>query len=256
MPRYLLVRETASTNTFLKKLAATLPGGTVVYTHRQSAGRGQKGNSWEAEPGKNLTFSMLIKRPALPVREQFAISEAVSMAIIETVKEKLGKNEISRQVKIKWPNDIYCGDWKLCGILIENSLDAQGIAHSVIGVGLNVNQIKFLSDAPNPVSMCQLTGEEYNLNDVLHMLCERIEQLCGELSNPTQRQALHEQYVQMLYRADGKQHIFALPDGTQFAATIVSVEPDGTLVLRHGDGEQLYRYAFKQVQHVINETVL
>ena len=251
MTHYLLVRETPSTNTYLKSLAATLPSGTVVYTHRQTAGRGQKGNSWEADPGKNLTFSMLIKRPSIPVREQFAICEAVSIAIVETVRKVVEDYEISQRVKVKWPNDIYCGDYKLCGILIENSLDSEGIAHSVIGVGLNVNQATFMSDAPNPVSLCQLAGHDFELDDLLHALCERIEQLC-DFSNEATRNALHDQYLHSLYRADGKPHTFALPDGTQFAATIVTVEPDGMLVLRTDSGGTL-RFAFKEVKHVIND---
>lgn len=257
MPHYLLVRETPSTNTYLKSLASTLPDGTVVYTHSQTAGRGQKGNSWEAEPGKNLTFSMLIKRPSIPVREQFAISEAVSLAIAQIVSEALVSEhpDLGSQIKVKWPNDIYCGDRKLCGILIENSLDSNGIAHSEIGVGLNVNQSTFVSDAPNPVSLCQLTGHEHDLDELLHAICQRIWQLCSLLNDSAQRQALHEQYAQTLYRADGEPHTFALPDGTQFAATIVTVEPDGMFVLRTDSGET-QRYAFKEVKHVINDIEL
>lgn len=256
MPRYLLVRETASTNTYLKSLANTLPSGTVVYTHHQTAGRGQKGNSWEAEPGKNLTFSMLIKRPSIPVREQFAISEAVSIAIVETVRKVVEDDAISQCVKVKWPNDIYCSDRKLCGILIENSLDASGIAHSVIGVGLNVNQATFVSDTPNPVSLCQLTGQEYDLDALLKAVCEHIEELCGRLKDSAKLKALHYDYAQMLYRADGQPHTFALPDGTKFAATIQSVEPDGMLLLQHESDGETRRYAFKEVKHVINEIEL
>lgn len=255
MPRYILVRETASTNTYLKTLAATLPDGTVVYTHMQTAGRGQKGNSWEAEPGKNLTFSMLLKRPAVAVRDQFVISEAVSLAIVDAVREALADVDVAKQIAVKWPNDIYCGDRKLCGILIENSLDAQGIAYSVIGVGLNVNQSAFVSDAPNPVSMCQVAGHEFELETLLHDVCERIEQLC-KFGNQQSLLTLHEQYILSLYRGDGKAHVFALPDGTQFAATIVGVDTDGTLTLRHeADGSE-HSYSFKQVQHVINEVIL
>lgn len=254
MPHYLLVRETPSTNTYLKSIAPTLPDGTVVYTHSQTAGRGQKGNSWEAEPGKNLTFSMLVKRPEVEIREQFAISEAVSLAIAQVVSETLAGEhpDSGNQIKVKWPNDIYCDDRKLCGILIENSLDSNGIVHSVIGVGLNVNQSVFVSDAPNPVSLCQLTGHKHHLDELLHTICERIWQLCGLLRDSAQRQALHERYVQTLYRADGNSHTFALPDGIQFAATIVTVEPDGMLVLRTDSGKT-QRYAFKEVKHVIND---
>ena len=248
MPRYILLHETASTNTYLSRMANILPGGTVIYTHRQTAGRGQKGNSWEAQPGKNLTFSMLLKRPGVPVRSQFLLSEAVSMAIVEVVSQWVD------DVKVKWPNDIYCGDRKLCGILIENSLDGDGIAHTIVGVGLNVNQMAFVSDAPNPVSLAQLAGREFDLEDLLHQVCERIEQLC-DFGDDAQRQSLHERYVAALYRNDGRPHPFALPDGTPMMATIAGVEPDGMFVLRHADGSE-HHYAFKEVKHVINELTL
>lgn len=257
MPRYILVKETASTNTYLKTLADTLPGGTVIYTHRQTAGRGQKGNSWEAEPGKNLTFSMLLKRPAVAVRDQFVISEAVSLAIVDAVREALADADAAKQIAVKWPNDIYCGDRKLCGLLIENSLDDHGIAHSVVGVGLNVNQSAFVSDAPNPVSMCQVSGHEFELETLLHDVCERIEQYCAQGAMPQGRRLLHEQYLAALYRNDGRPHSFALPDGTQFAAIIHDVAPDGMLILRTpGGDDEFHSYAFKQVQHVINEVIL
>lgn len=249
MPRYILVKETASTNTYLSRMAAILPGGTVIYTHRQTAGRGQKGNSWEAEPGKNLTFSMLVSRPAVPVRSQFLISEAVSIAIVEVV------SRWADDVRVKWPNDIYCGDRKLCGILIENSLDAEGIVHSIIGVGLNVNQTTFVSDAPNPVSLAQVAGQELDLESLLHQVCERIEQLCDSLSDEAVRSALHERYSRVLYRNDGRPHTFSLPDGKPLQATIVRVDPDGMLTLRHADGLE-HRYAFKEIKHVINDFTL
>ncbi|MBO4871537.1 MAG: biotin--[acetyl-CoA-carboxylase] ligase [Muribaculaceae bacterium] len=249
MPRYILLRETASTNTYLARMAEMLPTGTVIYTHKQTAGRGQKGNSWEAEPGKNLTFSMLLKQLDVPVRSQFLISEAVSLAIVDVVKQWVDN------VRVKWPNDIYCGDRKLCGILIENSLDNAGIAHTVIGVGLNVNQTEFVSDAPNPVSLAQLAQREFDLEQVLHQVCEAIERLC-DFGDDSQRKLLHERYARALYRNDGDVHTFALPDGTQFAATIQSVEPDGMLVLRHEADGMPRSYAFKQVKHVINEIEL
>ena len=252
MARYILLHETASTNTYLKRMASILPSGTVVHTHNQTAGRGQKGNSWEAEPGKNLTFSMLIKRPAVAVASQFRISEAVSLAITDVLTERYGEG-----FAIKWPNDIYWHDSKICGILIELSLNTQGIEWLVAGIGLNVNQDHFVSDAPNPISIKQITHAETDLEQLLHAVCERIESYCS-FSGMTDSDFLdtHKRYLSTLYRNDGKPHAFALPSGERLQASIVDVEPDGMLVLRHEPQGTLARYAFKQVSHVINETVL
>ena len=249
MLRYLLVDETASTNTHLSRLAHTLPDATVVYTHHQTAGRGQKGNTWEAEPGKNLTFSLLLKHPDVAPRNQFLISEAVSLAIAETVAD------LGVKATVKWPNDIYCGDRKLCGILIEHSLEGGAIAHSVIGVGLNVNQRTFVSDAPNPVSLAQLIGHDIDLETLLHRVCELMVSLC-HFGSEMDRQALHARYVSRLYRHDGGEHPFALPDATMLMATIEDVEPDGILCLRHSADGTLHRYAFKEVKHIINDLTL
>lgn len=249
MLHYIHVRSTASTNSYLSRLAAQLPGDTVICTHHQTAGRGQRGNSWEAEPGKNLTFSLLLKHPDVLPREQFLISEAVSLAITQAVAE------LGVEATVKWPNDIYCGDRKLCGILIEHVLDPGGIAHTVVGVGLNVNQTTFVSDAPNPVSLAQLTGGELDVEALLRQVCEGIVALC-HFGSDSDRQALHERYLKHLYRNDGREHPFALPDGTPLRATIAGVERDGMLVLRHSSDNSLHRYAFKEVKHIINNITL
>ena len=144
MPRYILLHETSSTNSYLSRMASILPSGTVIYTNSQTSGRGQRGNSWEAEPGKNLTFSMLVKQPAVVPSKQFRISEAVSLAVVEWL------SQYSDGFSVKWPNDIYYNDKKICGILIEHVLCGNAIVHTIVGVGINVNQQHFLSDAPNP----------------------------------------------------------------------------------------------------------
>lgn len=247
MAKYILLHETASTNTYLKSVAATLPSGTVVYTHNQTAGRGQRGNSWEAQPGKNITMSMLIKKPAVPVALQFYISEAVAVAIARVL------NRYTPGFMVKWPNDIYHRDRKVCGILIEHVLGSCGIAHTVIGAGININQTEFLSDAPNPVSLAQLTGEQYDVEALMREVCQEIEGLCQFESQSCLQ--LHEEFLSLLYRGDGKDYPFALPDGTQFQATIHCVLPDGTLQLRTPDGT-ISNYLFKEVKHVINHNIL
>ncbi len=247
MPRYILLHDTASTNTYLKRMANILPAGTVVYTHNQTAGRGQKGNSWEAEPGKNITMSMLIKQPAVKAMEQFYISEAVAVAIATVL------NRYTPGFVVKWPNDIYHNDRKACGILIEHTLAGGGIAFSILGAGININQTEFVSDAPNPVSLAQLTGTQHDVEEVMREVGNEIERLTQ--FTPQSCALLHERFLAMLYRNDGKEHPFELPDGTQFQATIHTVLPDGTLQLRTADGT-VTGYAFKEVKHVVNNVTL
>ena len=247
MINYIGLEEAKSTNTYLLEHAPSLPDRTVVYTYRQTAGRGQKGNSWESEPGMNLAFSLLLKLPPVEVRKQFYISEAVSVAICDFL------SQFADGFKVKWPNDIYHHDSKICGILIESSLDGKQIAHSVIGVGININQTRFVSDAPNPVSLKQITGNDYDLDQLLHDVCQRMSDLC--LLEPDTLDALHNRYMHSLYRNDGRLYPWQLPDGTIIEAAIDHVAPDGMLALRHADG-LLHNYAFKEVKHIINNITL
>lgn len=243
MARYINIRETASTNTYLARMAAMLPSGTVIYTHHQSAGRGQRGNSWEAEPGKNLTFSLLMKNPAVAPAAQFYISEAVSLAIVYFLSQYVP------DITVKWPNDIYYRDSKICGILIEHSLCGNSINHTIAGIGININQTEFLSDAPNPISLKLITGNDVGLDGALRDVCSRIEQGIASLGS-CDLTALHSRYLSVLYRNDGQLHEFASPSGERFRAKIADVLPTGMLVLEHEDGAT-WQYAFKEVSFVI-----
>lgn len=250
MPHYIKVSQTASTNTYLSRLAATLPGGTVIYTPSQTAGRGQKGNSWESEDGKNLTFSLLLKFPPVKARDQFYLSEAASLAVVEALTAQAGEG-----FAVKWPNDVYWQDKKVCGMLIENSLNGTDIATSIIGIGINVNQERFVSDAPNPVSLINITGHDYDLEALLKQVCSSIEQMVESLGDDTARQDLHRRYMEVLFRNDGAMHPFEDATGHRFMATIAGIAPDGTLTLRHEDGTT-HDYLFKEVKHIINQVVL
>ena len=250
MPHYIKVSQTASTNTYLSRLAATLPGGTVIYTPCQTAGRGQKGNSWESEDGKNLTFSLLFKRPPVKARDQFYLSEASALAVVEALTALAGDG-----FTVKWPNDVYWQDKKICGMLLENSLDGSDIATCIVGIGLNVNQERFVSDAPNPVSLLNITGQEHDLESLLRRVCSRIEQLVNTLDGVTAREQLHRQYMAALYRNDGQQHLWEDAAGHRFMASVAGIAPDGTLTLQHEDGTR-HDYLFKEVKHIINQVVL
>lgn len=227
------IAETDSTNLWLKnhtKGRATC----VVWTDYQTAGRGCGTNRWESERGKNLLFSLLIHPEQIPASKQFQVSMAISLAIVDAVGQLVG------DLSIKWPNDVYWGNGKICGILIENTLKGVTIKDSIIGVGLNVNQREFTSKAPNPVSLWQITGQETDRESLMRDILKRFD---GYLTADVK-----ERYMKTLYRRKGF-HPYTDKDGA-FMAEIVDVEDDGHLLLRD-DSWLLRRYAFKEVQFVI-----
>lgn len=241
----------ASTNTWLKEHASEFGHGHVVVADDQTAGRGQRGNFWEAEPGKNLTFSMLLIPDGLPPSRQFAISEAVALGVVEVVRQRLAAYVEPGQVRVKWPNDIYVGDNKIAGILIEHTLGRDAIAHTVAGVGLNVNQTIFHSSAPNPVSMAQLSGRsDFPLDEVLAEVTDAILHRIGLIMRSEREQEkIHAGFMRSMWRNDGEMHRFMLPDTSRFAAVVHGVDPDGMLALRLQGGE-VYRFAFKEVAFI------
>ena len=226
------IEETDSTNRWLK---AHGEGTMVVVADYQTAGKGCGTNSWESERGKNLTFSMLIHPTDIPASQQFRITEVVSVALCEVLEQYIG------DVSIKWPNDIYMGDKKICGVLIENRLQGNVIVDSIIGIGLNVNQTEFVSDAPNPVSLRQLLGREIDREALLHDFLETLETVSSS-------ETTYSAYRNKLFRL-GKQAVFMDETG-RFEGTIQDVETDGRLLIKDLSG-QARRYAFKEVQFVI-----
>lgn len=263
-----------STNSDPAVLDPEAPHGLVVAAREQTAGRGQRGNTWESGPGLNLSFSIVLRPAGIHPARQFCISEAVALAVAETVEEELRSNGVDDPVYVKWPNDIYVGDRKICGILIENTITGTHIDKSVVGIGLNVNQREFLSDAPNPVSIIQLTARETPLQPLLDRLTARLLTLAGGIPSwkggilpplphhgkaascrrspnpPTPPQItnpLHQTYLSRLWRNDGALHRWRDPStGEIIDASIVDVAPDGILTLRHAD-TTLHPYAFKQI---------
>lgn len=234
------LQETASTSSYVKEQLPEAEHGTIVSAHTQTSGRGQRGNSWEAEPGKNLTFSIVLRPEWVDARKQYAVSEAVATAVAETLREYTGEPEM---VAVKWPNDIYYGDGKISGILIENTLTGSRIERSIAGIGINVNQMEFRSDAPNPVSLRQLTGREYDTDELLERTAERIMANVEALKEG--HEAIHRRYLSMLWRREGE-HPYRTPGGEEFMARIEDVAPTGMLSLRHADGS-LTTHAFKEV---------
>ncbi|MDD6357504.1 MAG: biotin--[acetyl-CoA-carboxylase] ligase [Bacteroidales bacterium] len=230
---------THSTNSYMQEvLSKSLPEeGTLVWTPCQTAGRGQCGNAWESEPGKNITCSAVFY-PAVNIQEQFLVSEAVSLAVIDFM------DILMPGCRIKWPNDIYYGDFKVAGILIEQNLYGKRIDSCVAGVGININQKKFRSDAPNPLSVSLVTGETYDVELLLPQLQEKLTERMRELKSP----CLHQEYMSRLYRKEG---FFLFSDASGvFVARICDVQSNGYLVLET-DKKEKRCYAFKEVEFVI-----
>lgn len=248
------IEETESTNSYLARIAAESAHGTIASAYRQTAGRGQRGNSWESEPGKNLTFSILLKGTGVAPSGQFSLSEACALGVASTLRRYIG------QASVKWSNDIYYGDSKICGMLIEHSLSGGKIDHTIAGIGINVNQTVFRSDAPNPISMAMVAGHKFDTGEVLESVCQEILRLCASL--PSASASLHKEFLGSLYRrdsiypyrsaicsvsVDGKETI---PAGAEFEAAILDVAPDGILSLQTTSGS-IHRFAFKEVSFII-----
>lgn len=235
------IDETDSTNRWLRDYALSQPEGDyVVVSEYQTAGRGCGTNSWESERGKNLTFSLLLHPTEITADCQFRISEAVSLALCETLDAYVA----DPQVAIKWPNDIYVDDCKICGMLIENRLRGRLMTDSIIGIGLNVNQREFLCDAPNPVSLVQLLGHEVALEPLLQAFLQAF-----ETTLQMDPETLGKAYRNRLYRREGE-HEYRDGKGL-FRAKLLNVLDDGRLVLLDTEGTARI-YAFKEVQFVIN----
>ncbi|MFK7931876.1 MAG: biotin--[acetyl-CoA-carboxylase] ligase [Saprospiraceae bacterium] len=237
--------ELASTNAAAQELLTTTKPseGTVITAVRQSAGRGQAGSQWESEAGKNVTMSVILYPHFLVVQQQFWLNRAITLGVRDTIAKLLGQS-----VKLKWPNDIYIKDKKVAGILIQNSLLGAKIQASIIGIGLNVNQTVFLSDAPNPTSLQLESQHSFDLPEVIQMLCQQIElrylQLRGHKYS-----FLAADYLRHLYRYQ-QPAVFRGSDGMTFNGQIIGVTDIGQLCIQKEDG-QLQRYMFKEVAHVI-----
>ncbi|MDE6716578.1 MAG: biotin--[acetyl-CoA-carboxylase] ligase [Muribaculaceae bacterium] len=240
------LKETSSTNTWCREHIRDVDMPVFVMTEAQTAGRGQRGNSWEAEAGKNLTFSIVWRPEGVSPAEQFAISEAVALG----VKDYLGSRGI--EARVKWPNDIYAGDRKICGILIEHSILGCRIDRSIIGVGVNVNQSVFVSDAPNPVSMTNISGKRYDLETEADEISEYISVRLDDATSENGRRVLHEDFMSGLWRGDGGWYPFRdVEEGRFFTGRIEGVAPTGHLAVRERDSDKIRSYAFKEVEFIL-----
>ena len=232
------IEKTTSTNDIIRERDSNL---SLVWADKQTNGRGQRGNSWESEKGKNLTLSIMTHPTFLAAENQFILSKAISLAVVDTLLN------YGISAKIKWPNDIYVGDKKICGILIECDINGSGMLQRVIiGLGLNVNQTKFVSNAPNPTSMSIATNKKFTREDILEDLAHGFENIFMMISESLYS-PIHNRYFDLLYRKDGV-HCYKDKDG-EFKASISSITRYGALVLnRKGIDKE---YQFKEVTFIL-----
>ena len=230
-----------STNTEATMGLAQKDGeGTVYIVDFQTKGRGQRGNYWESEERKNLTLSILTYPAFLDIANHFYLSKVVANGMVQAL------SEFGIAAKIKWPNDIYIGDFKVAGILIENGLMGSKLSHSIWGIGLNVNQHIFNSNAPNPISMSLVVGGELNRDEVLQAVLGAIDGWYAKLRNGLLAD-IDAYYFGALYRSQGKFWFEA--DGERFMASIKGIQPTGELVLEDEKGA-LRSFAFKEVSFI------
>ena len=242
------IQETTSTNDYLAHLCnqhKTQEFYTVI-ANVQTAGKGQRGNTWESETGKNLLFSIVIYPTALEAKHQFYLSMLTAVSIIEALEN------YTSGFNIKWPNDIYWDNKKIAGILIENELQGKYISQSIIGIGLNVNQESFLGDAPNPISLKQIIGVDIDREELFLKITKNIVASYRLLEEDFEKMSstLRILYLRKLFRRNG---YYPYRDGEGvFMAQFEHIDSYGHLYLQDEKGK-IRRYAFKEVEFILHE---
>ena len=195
-PDIIWLEDTDSTNDELRRRLDRSGDLSVVATEKQSAGRGQGDHTWHSAPGQNLTFSILLRHRLLKASDALAVTSIMTLGI----RDYLHSKGISPW--IKWPNDIWVGEKKICGILVENSIRAGKIDFSIVGVGLDVNQTDWPADLPNPVSLKDLTGQEYDTHEELKQLFDAIARRSTQASTPEGTAAIIDEFNKVVVRLD------------------------------------------------------
>jgi BirA family biotin operon repressor/biotin-[acetyl-CoA-carboxylase] ligase len=236
----IFIKNLPSTNTYAADILKEkkVQEGTIIQTNFQMAGRGQMGNRWESKDGKNLLISIILFPEKINPADQFIISMAVSLGICDFLRNYIPV------CSIKWPNDIYVGNDKIAGILIENSIMGEQIENSIVGIGLNINQDVFISDAPNPVSLKMITGSGLNLTECLIQLASDLDKRYKQLLSE-QFDIIRSEYVSKLYLLN-EWSSFLGPDGL-FEGRILTVRDNGRLVIEKRD-RKVCEFSFKEIE--------
>ncbi len=217
--------------------------GMVIVANEQTGGKGHGNNQWESEPGKNLTFSILYKPETIMPQEQFRLTQLISISLWEVLNSILRK----KIVTIKWPNDLYVGDKKIAGILIQNFIKGNTIDLSIIGIGLNVSQKEFLSDAPNPTSIVLESGIDCPMDNLLDDILETFSQNTSKYNSKQAFKDLTNIYLDKLYRFN-KDARFSDLSGN-FTGKITGISDYGHLLIKDETGN-IREYSFKEVRFI------
>ncbi len=230
-----------STNDIASEITPQIEEGALVITDHQTQGRGQRGNTWEAEVGKNLTFSVVLKPSFLTVSQQFFLNMAVALAISEALRCFFLSPDIANDLKIKWSNDIYYADAKLGGILIENTLEGKNIKHTIVGIGLNINQQIF--NYAKAISLKNILQKDFSLPEILEKILQCLEMRYSDLKDK-KFQLLKQSYLHQLYWYK-EEHLFSDEVGNEFVGRIIDVRDDGKLAVQ-AEG-RLRFFNFKEI---------
>jgi BirA family biotin operon repressor/biotin-[acetyl-CoA-carboxylase] ligase len=234
------VPECHSTNDLALKLCQqySSPEGTLVITQHQTRGRGQRGNTWDAAPGKNLTFSVVLKPTFLAVKDQFFLNIISSLAVLDYLKIKIPK-----EVKVKWPNDVMADNRKICGILIENQLQGSAFTNVVVGIGVNINQQQFAVNTATSLSL--ITGQQYDLQGELEVLLQALEVRYLQLREQ-KFSLLREAYTAAMFWLQ-ENRTFSSGHET-FDGRITGIDESGKLIVQASDSVR--SFAIKEVSFV------
>lgn len=239
----IFINRTDSSNNYARQLLREYGAahGTVVLTYYQDNGKGHGKNRWQSEAGKNLLFSIILHPAFLPAGNQFYLSKITSLALVDFLNEETGL------VSVKWPNDIFIGDKKVAGILIENEVSGHYLHSSVVGIGLNLNQEKFSSDLPNPVSLKQITGKDYSIEQVAEVIQAIFWKWYRQLNNG-QTTAIDSAYFGSLYRLN--QWARYRRGQYTFQARIRGIGEYGQIILEERSGK-MKEFLFKEIEFIL-----
>ncbi len=241
--RIIKLNKVDSTNNYLKNLLSNskpLKEGTVILTDSQYGGRGQQENKWLSEPRKNLTFSIHLQPHFLPLKNNFLFNKAISLGTIDalnTVIDGVGK--------IKWPNDLYYGNKKIGGILIENIIRGQNISDSVVGIGVNVNQETFDPYLNNATSITNIKNASFNLEELLETILNHISIRYEQLKLNLYEQ-LNRDYLTLLKNYN--ENIFFIERDEKKSGVLLGVNHEGEIIIR--TNEKLAHYKHQEIQFI------
>ena len=241
---YTFLPEIDSTNTYLSGILGniSLPEGSVIRAVKQNAGRGQKGSIWESEGGKNLLLSFLFYPEFLTANDIFLLNKTFALGVYDFTSMWLKKN-----VSIKWPNDIYWKNKKIAGLLIENSVNGTSISHSILGVGVNVNQILFSKELINPISFSKIKNKEFDLEELFNSLCSCIEIRYLQLKSEDHKRIIDEYRTALFNLEKWKTYESGK---TRFKGRIIDVDESGKLIMEIKNGK-IKKYDLKEIKYTL-----